>query len=141
MAIAHSLNATDLPVNVAVLPPVNRQEEHVIHVRELIDQPSFASAEDGQKIYETIYPLIRQGEDVVLSFKDTEVLISAVLFVAIGQLYGVLPEEVIQRHLTITGLEPMIQDLLLDVIDSSKNYYSNPEMYDRIWEEILSEDE
>ena len=141
-AVSHSLNATDLPVNVAVLPPVNRQEEHVIQVLDLLDLPPyFASVEDAQKIYEMMYPLIRQGQDVVLAFEGVDISGSAGLHIAIGQLYGVLSEEVILRHLRTTGLEPLDQGLLLDVCDTAKKYYSSRELYDQIWEEILSEDE
>ena len=146
MSASHSINIPDLniagyPVDVAVVLPVKRKE-HIIQVRDLLEPPPiFIKTYDSQKVYDLIYPLIRQGEDVVLDFTDVDVPGTAGLSIAIGQLYDVLPEEVIQRHLTTRGLEPLDQALLLDVCDNAKKYYSNRELYDRIWEEILSEDE
>jgi len=141
MSVSHSLHVADYPVEVAVALPIERKE-HVIQVRDVIEPPPiFITAEDAQKLQDVIYPLIRQGEDVVLDFTGVDIPGTAGMHIAIGQLYGVLPAEVIQRHLTTTGLEPLDQALFLDVCDTAIQYYKDPEFYDRIWEEILSEDE
>ena len=141
MSASHSLHVADYPAEVAVVLPVERKE-HKILVRDVIEPPPiFITAEDAQKLQDLIYPLIRQGDDVVLDFTGVDIPGTAGLHIAIGQLYGLLPAEVIQRHLTATGLEPLDQALLRDVCDTAIEYYKDPEFYDRIWEEILREDE
>ena len=44
----------------------------IIKISEIVDTRIWVKVSDGQKIHEIILPLLRAGDDVVLSFADKE---------------------------------------------------------------------
>jgi hypothetical protein len=80
---------------------------------------------DGQKVYDVLYPILKNGDKVEVSFEGVELMISAFLNVAIGQLYGVFCADAINEQLSITNLCDDNDKALLDhVIDNAKRYFS-----------------
>lgn len=59
-----------------------------IKVANLIGSPLCISAEDGQKVFDKIVPLLKSGKQITISFENVSMLISLFLNVAIGQLYS-----------------------------------------------------
>jgi len=64
-----------------------------IRVADLIGGPLCISAEDGQKVFEKILPLLKKSRSVNISFDHVDMVISLFLNVAIGQLYGSFSED------------------------------------------------
>ncbi len=91
------------------------------------------SSEDGQRIFETIAPLIDEGKQVILSFKGVSMLISLFLNTAVGQLYGKFSDLEVRNQLDVEGLAADDLELLQGVVDNAKRYYSNPQEYDKAW--------
>lgn len=111
-------------------------EPVTVPVTEVVGGPFAVASEDGQLVYEQVLAEIRQGRTVVVSFLGIETLISAFLNTAIGQLYGSLPEEKIQKHLRVEGLNPFDDELLKRVVDNAKRYFANPALFDQSWREV-----
>ena len=104
--------------------------------------PLCVSTEDGEKLYEKIVPLLVLETPVVLSFENVEIIISAFLNASVGCLYGELPEETIRKFLSVEGMQEDDLDMLEQVVDNAKKYFSKPHDYNRAWtEEIGPEDE
>ncbi|MBK5247300.1 MAG: STAS-like domain-containing protein [Peptostreptococcaceae bacterium] len=111
-----------------------------IKVSELIGNQICISADDGQKVYNKIEQLVREGKQVTVSFANVTMLVSLFLNVAIGQLYGSFDEQHIRNQLKVEGLAPDDMELLKRVVDNAKKYYPNKKAYDAAWKKE-SEDE
>ena len=104
-----------------------------IKVADLIGSPLCISAEDGQKVFDKVEQLVKDRQQVTISFENVIILISLFLNVAIGQLYGSFSEEDIRAHLKVEGLCSDDMELLKSVVDNAKKYYSNKKSYDDAW--------
>lgn len=115
--------------------------DSVINVRvsQLVG-PLCVSMRDGERLYEKIFPHLEKGVPINLSFEHVEVIISAFLNSAIGQLYGKLPYDRVDHLISCSGLESDDQDLLERVIQNAKLYYERPEDFDRVWTEELGDE-
>lgn len=112
-----------------------------IKVADLIGSPLCISSEDGNKVYDQISALIKDGRDIVLSFERVKLLISLFLNAAIGRLYGSFNEDEIRAHLRVEGLTPEDMEILKKVVANAKKYYANPRQYDEAWKNTEGEDE
>ena len=93
--------------------------------------------EDGQKVFEQIAPVLRHGRSVALSFLNVDIVTTAFLNAAIGQLYEQFDEETVESLLTVQGLLPEDESLLAWVKESSKRYFEDPDRYDRDFQDAL----
>lgn len=112
-----------------------------IRVADLIGGALCISAEDGQKVFEKILPLLKNSRPVSISFDHVDMVISLFLNVAIGQLYGSFSEDEVRALVRVEGLSGDDMELLKRVVDNAKKYYSNPKGYDAAWQEEEDEDE
>ena len=112
-----------------------------VQVFDIIGGPLCVSAGDGQRLHDKIAPLLEAGTPVVLSFERVDILISAFLNAAVGQLYGKLPENRIRELLSVQDMEPDDLDMLSRVVDNAKLYFSRPGEFDRAWEDELGDEE
>ena len=106
-----------------------------IKVVDLIGSPLCISAEDGQKVFDFVEHLVKDGKQVTISFENVTMLISLFLNVSIGQIYGSFSEESIRAQLKVDGLSTDDMELLKRVDDNAKKYYSNKKSYDDAWME------
>ena len=112
-----------------------------VQVFDIIGGPLCVSAGDGQRLHDKIAPLLEAGTPVVLSFERVDILISAFLNAAVGQLYGKLSENRIRELLSVQDMEPDDLDMLSRVVDNAKLYFSRPGEFDRAWEDELGDEE
>jgi hypothetical protein len=105
-----------------------------IKVVDIIGTNLCISAEDGQKVFDKAFPLIKGGNPVIISFDHVAIVISLFLNVAIGQLYSEVSEKQIRALVKVEGLSGDDMELLKRVVDNAKKYYSNPDGYDRAWQ-------
>jgi len=82
-------------------------------------------AEDGQKVFESIKEALSEGHLVTLSFLNVEMLASAFLTTAIGQLYRDFPEKFIKENLKIEDLSLTGAVSLKRVVDTAKLNYKD----------------
>lgn len=113
----------------------------IIRLADFIGSHLCISAEDGQKVFDKMEPLLKNGRRVTISFEGVDLLISLFLNVSIGQLYGSFTEEEVRSRVGVTGLSPDDQEFLKHVVDNAKRYYANPKSYDAAWSDEEGEGE
>ncbi len=112
-----------------------------VSVYDVVGGSLCVSADDGRRLHDKILPLLRQGTLVVLSFERVELMISAFLNAAIGQLYGELSYESVDDLLSATDLSSDDVDVWQQVIENAKVYFERPEDLDRAWREEIGDDD
>lgn len=114
-------------------------ESTTINIVNTIGDVYGVEAEDGQKVYELLKKAIDGGHKVVLSFLNIEMLTTAFLNTAIGQLYKDYSEEQIKQHLQVTDISDSGKVALKRVVDTAKLFYSDPDALQRSINDILGE--
>lgn|SRR5574337_842770 len=103
-----------------------------IRVADLVG-PICVSTDDGQRIYDTIAPLVRSGQRVTLSFAGVTMSIAAFLNVALGQLYSKFTDAYLHDHLLISALDAHDTVLLDRVVENATAYFAIPGQFDQAW--------
>ncbi len=116
-------------------------EPITVQVFDIIGGPLCVSASDGQRLHDKIAPFLEAETPVVLSFKRVDILISAFLNAAVGQLYGKLSEDRLDELLSFRDLADDDREMLAHVVENAKRYFSRPEDFDRAWREELGDEE
>ncbi|MFJ1322162.1 STAS-like domain-containing protein [Capnocytophaga canis] len=96
-------------------------------------------AEDGQKVFELINKAFQEKKKVMLSFKNIEMLTTAFLNTAVGQLYKDYSEEFIKENLQVSDISESGKISLKRVVDTAKLFYKDPEALRRSIDEILDD--
>jgi len=112
-----------------------------VRVFDIVGGPLCVSADDGQRVYDKIVPLLGEGKKVALSFEQVETLISAFLNAAIGQLYSKFPEDKIRELLAVCDMDDEDIVVLKRVIENAKAYAKNPKRFDQAWKEEVGDEE
>lgn len=95
--------------------------------------------EDGQKVFEQIDKAFKENKFVVVSFMNIEMLTTAFLNTAIGQLYRDYSEEIIREKLSVEQMTPAGLVSLKRVVDTAKIFYKNPDALRNSINDILEE--
>lgn len=114
-------------------------EKHLIRVYSAVGSAYCVEAEDGYAIFGQIKAAIAAGHPVELSFEHVEILTTAFLNTAVGQLYGVFSEEDIRANLQVSNLLPSGAVALKRVVETAKRYYKDPQALERSIAEIMGE--
>lgn len=116
-------------------------EPIIINVADIVGGPRAVDAADGETLYEKMLPVIESGRTVRLSFKGITMVITAFLNASIGKLYGVLPEDRVDKMLKIEELLEPFQPSLEKSIEWSKAYYRDPDRFEKAVKEELGDEE
>lgn len=92
--------------------------------------------DDGQKVFDLIVKAFRDDKKVTLSFQNIEMLTTAFLNTAVGQLYGNFSEDFIREHLEVSDISDSGKVALKRVVDTAKLYYKDPEILKKSIDEI-----
>ena len=106
-----------------------------IQVRDFTGGPFAVSAEDGQRLHDTIAPVLKEGNPVMLSFAGIETVIAAFLSAAVGPLYGEIAYGDVDALLSTRHLDEDGREMFQRVRTNSKRYYENPGAYEAAWRE------
>lgn len=96
-------------------------------------------AEDGEKIFQLIIRAFKDHKKVNLSFKNIEMLTTAFLNTAIGQLYKDYTEDFIKENLKVSDISESGKVSLKRVVDTAKLFYKDPEALMRSIDEITED--
>jgi len=96
-------------------------------------------SDDGQRIYNLIIDAFRKNRKVVLSFLNVEILTTAFLNTAIGQLYKDFSEDFIKNHLSVEDINKNGLISIKRVVETAKEYYKNPNSIEQSLKDILDE--
>lgn len=116
-------------------------EPIVVRVADLVGGPRAVDVADGEKVFEKILPVFKNGRKVQLSFDGITMVITAFFNTAIGKLYGALTEEQVDQMLEVRDLCAPFQISLEKSIEWSKAYYRDPERMKRAILEELGDEE
>lgn len=108
-----------------------------INIVNIIGDVYGVEAEDGQKVYTLIKKAFDRDQQVELSFLNIEILTTAFLNTAVGQLYKDYSEEMVKTNLQVTNISESGKVALKRVVDTAKLFYKNPEAMQRSIDEIL----
>lgn len=110
-----------------------------INILNTVGDSFCVEAKDGQKVFELTRKALLAKRHVTLSFLNIEMLTTAFLNTAIGQLYKDFSEDFIKTHLKIEDITPSGKVSIKRVVDTAKLYYKDPEAMQRSINEILGE--
>ena len=110
-----------------------------INIINIVGSPYCVEADDGQKIYNLIVKSFNDNKKVVLSFLNVELLTTAFLNTAIGQLYKDFSEDFIREHLNIEEMSQSGLVSLKRVVETAKLYYKDPNSIEQSIKDILGE--
>lgn len=114
-------------------------ENTIISVINTVGDTVCVATADGQKVFEVIKKILSEEQSVTLSFINVEMLTSAFLNAAIGQLYWDFPERLIKENLIIENLSLSGAVSLKRVVNTAKLYYKAPVAMQRSIDDILDE--
>jgi len=100
---------------------------------------NFAIAfDDGQTLYNLIYPQLKKGDTVELDFENVKIFASAFFNYAIGQLLRDIEPDTLNRQLKFINLTAVGENTLRQVIKNAKRYYTEPQ-HKKAVDEVLEE--
>ncbi len=114
-------------------------EQVTIKVYEVVGSELCVASDDGQRVYDQVAAVLREGKRATLSFANVGSLTSAFLNAAVGQLYCEFHEDEIRASLSVSDMESDDLALLKRVVDTAKEYFRNPERCKRARNEALGE--
>ncbi len=111
-----------------------------ISIFSLVGNAFCVEAEDGNKVYEFIKQALEERKNIVLDFINVEMLTSAFLNTAVGQIYRDFTEDEIKNRIHTENLAPEDIALLKRVISTAKLYFKDPERLQKSIDEVLGEE-
>lgn len=114
-------------------------EANTINIINVVGDSYCIEAEDGEKVFALISKAIADDKKVILSFLNVEMLTTAFLNTAIGQLYRDFSEEKIKEYLSVKDMTQNGLTALKRVVDTAKLYYKDPEAMQRSINDILGD--
>jgi hypothetical protein len=96
-------------------------------------------AEDGQRVFDFIIKAFKDQRKAILSFQNIEMLTTAFLNTAVGQLYRDYSESFIKENLKISDISESGKVSLKRVVDTAKQYYKDPDALSRSIDAILED--
>lgn len=114
-------------------------ESITINIFNVVGDAFCVEAEDGQKVFDLIKKAFSEKRKVQLTFLNIEMLTTAFLNTAIGQLYGNYSEEFIRENLTVENVSQSGLVSIKRVVDTAKLYYKDPDAMQRSIDDILED--
>ncbi len=108
-----------------------------INIVNIIGDVYGVEAEEGQRVFELISKAFKDEKKVNLSFQNIEMLTTAFLNTAIGQLYKDYSETFIKEHLSVANISDSGKISLKRVVNTAKLYYKDPDALENSINEIM----
>lgn len=117
----------------------NLMENITINIVNTVGNTFCVEAQDGQKVFELIKKVFTENRKITLSFLNIEMLTTAFLNTAVGQLYKDFTEDFIKENLKVENLSASGAVALKRVVETAKLYYKDPEAMQRSINDIMGE--
>jgi hypothetical protein len=101
------------------------QKTYLIKVISLLGHSSATSTDDGQELFNRIDKVLSADSVVELDFEGIDLIISAFMNAAIGQLYSKYEPEYIRNHINLKNLSNEDLRNLKYVTDTAKSYFKD----------------
>lgn len=115
-------------------------EMEVVRIVEVVGDSLCVTPQDGQKVFETIRTAIEAGKSVAISFAGVADLTSAFLNAAIGQLYGLYPDQELKNRLSVRDASPSDLITLKRSVDRAKEYFQDRKRFEQAAIQELGEE-
>ncbi len=113
--------------------------KYTVDVFNLVGSEHCIEAIEGQKVYEVIKIVLSTDRHVEISFVNVEILTTAFLNTAIGQLYRDFCEDFIREKVSVIHMSASDLIKLKRVNMTAKAFYKYPDKMKKSIEEILGE--
>jgi hypothetical protein len=110
-----------------------------VNIFNLVGSAFCIEAEDGNKVYDFIKQALKDRKNIKLDFMNVEMLTSAFLNNAVGQIYRDFNDEDIKNLIKVENLAEEDIILLKRVISTAKLYFKDPNRMQNSINEILGE--
>jgi hypothetical protein len=121
-------------MNITTFSAPKTENAVTIVVMEAIDDDLYP---DPEKLYEQIFPLIKEGKNVIVDFQNFEESTPAFMSVAIGELYEHFPAEQIEKSLSFINTDEEVAFDIETVVKWTKEYLKDPVRYNNAAREAL----
>lgn len=111
-------------------------EKITISIVNAIGDVHGVDAEDGQKVFDLLVKAFADKKKVTLSFQNIEILTTAFLNTAVGQLYRDFSEDFIRENLKVSDISDSGKVALKRVVTTAKLYFKDPDALRRSIEQI-----
>lgn len=95
------------------------------------------SSSDGDRVYQLIHPQLADGKSVIVDFAGIELLTTAFLNIAIGQLYKDFDPMEISEKLKLENVSDLDLPLFKKVIDRAKIYFGDSSSFNETMDNLL----
>ena len=104
-----------------------------VSILEIVESPNWIPTESGLKVFNAIYPVIKSGEGVELSFAGKTFVTTAFLNAAIGRLYnGEFTDDYLSAMFHPVDMTESDSEKLTRVVANAKIYYAAPLVHDAV---------
>lgn len=114
-------------------------KEYRIDIFNLIGGALCIEADDGQIIYENIQKALSNGANIIISFRNIEMVTTAFLNTAIGQLYRDHSKDEISSRISFEDISDDMKVKIKRVNQTAKLFYEDPERLQKTIEEVMGE--
>lgn len=117
-----------------------KTKEITIRIFDEVGGDAAISVDDGDAIFKKIDAAIANGLKVTLDFQNVNLIITAFLNACIGQLYSKYTSEELNQSLKLENIKPENNHLFNKVIKRAKEYFENPESFDKSINEVIGDE-
>ena len=119
---------------------MSNNKELKISIYNEVNGRAAVSSEDGERIFYRINKALQDNAIVILDFLNIEILTSAFLNTAVGQLYNKeYSVDFLKEHVKVSNVSKEDFALLARVLERAKEYFRNPEYKKKLDEYIKEE--
>jgi len=103
----------------------------ILKVKDLIKVNFAVTTDDGDSVFKILDRHFENGEKIVLDFSEINILTTAFLNAAIGQLYSKYNSEDISAYLKLENVNNSDKILFKTVTQRAKEYFANKEEFEK----------
>ncbi|MCV9387428.1 STAS-like domain-containing protein [Reichenbachiella ulvae] len=108
-----------------------------IKVQSIIERDTAVSTDDGQKVHDQIQSLFSQADVIEVDFSGIQIMTTAFLNAALGQLYSSYTGDVLNSKLKLTHVSETDKVLFKKVVTRAKEYFANKADFDSSANNVL----
>lgn len=105
-------------------------DKFIISIYNEVNSDSAISVDDGEKVFKKIDQALSNNIKVELDFQNINLIITAFLNAAIGQLYSKYSSEELNNNLKLVNIKPEDKSLFQLVIERAKKYFEDPQGFE-----------
>lgn len=115
-------------------------DSFIVDIYNIVGSENCIEADEGQKVFNVIKKALDSGKQISISFQNIDILTTAFLNTAIGQMYRDYEEDFVKRNVSVVNIKPNDITKLKRVNSTAKAFYKNPEAMRQRIKDILGED-